>query len=117
MIVKGPSARSIVEIVAVLVVAVTMSATMQASDIKTTERISAAGFIAIRTAAQKLEEHGVPVDGYAISVVNSAAGVAVFFVDPKGCPEGTRGNCGDMAGLEAELTPDGQQVVRSAFIR
>jgi hypothetical protein len=117
MIVKRLSTRLIIAISAILIVAMTALQTMRASEVRTTEKISAAGFIAIRTAAQKLEEHGVPVDGYAISVVTSAAGMTVFFVDPKGCPEGTLGNCGDMAGFEAELTADGKQVLKSHFIR
>jgi hypothetical protein len=117
MIAKRLSTRLIIAIAAILIIMMTAFQTMRASEVRTTEKISAAGFIAIRTAAQKLEEHGVPVDGYAISVVTSAAGVTVFFVDPKGCPEGTLGNCGDMEGFEAELTPDGKQIVRSAFIR
>jgi hypothetical protein len=117
MTVKMLSTRLIYAIAAILFVVMTTFQTMRASEVRTTEKISAAGFIAIRTAAQKLEEHGVPVDGYAISVVTSAAGMTVFFLDPKGCPEGTLGNCGDMAGFEAELTPDGKQIVRSAFIK
>ncbi|QEX16340.1 hypothetical protein FRZ44_16330 [Hypericibacter terrae] len=117
MIVKRPPARLIIAIIVVLIVAVTMSQTMRASETKTTERISAAGFIAIRTAAQKLEEQGVPVDGYKISVETSAAGITVFFLDPKDCGSGWRGNCGDMAGFEAELTADGKQVLKSHFIR
>jgi hypothetical protein len=82
-----------------------------------TEKISAAGFIAIRTAAQKLESYGVPVDGYAISVVTSDTSVMVAFTDPKGCAPFTVGNCGDMAGFTAYLTPDGKQVIEAAFTR
>ena len=117
MIVKRLSTRLITATAAILIVAMTAFQTMRASEVSTTEKISAAGFIAIRTAAQKLEEHGVPVDGYAIRVETSAAGITVFFLDPKDCGSGWRGNCGEMEGFEAELTPDGEQVLKSNFIR
>lgn len=117
MIVKRLPTHLIIAMAAFLIIVMTAFQTMRASEVRTTEKISAAGFIAIRTAAKKLEEYGVPVDGYAISVVTSTASVTVFFVDPKGCQEGTLGNCGDMEGFEAELTPDGKQVLKSHFIR
>jgi hypothetical protein len=41
----------------------------------------------------------------------------VSFSDPKGCEPGWRGNCSDMPGFVVELTPDGKQVVKAAFMR
>jgi hypothetical protein len=80
------------------------------------EEISGRSFLAIQSALPELAKYNLSVINYNVSVRAQKSSIIVVFKDPKQPPY-VFGSAGDYPGFAVELTSDGDEVIRSYFMK